>query len=158
MSSGDVEFTCMALSENLKYDFTYVWDEFDLTWSRPRQYRVAIPWLRNPPAFPTFAEFSEPIDVLEHVDETGRLLRAFLPFQDAQSRETISHYSGEALVLNARVSFQRPQLPSLYIERNGPFFSYVGTFSETEEVRGSSDPQAQSPSIVNSVPSVPIIL
>jgi hypothetical protein len=126
----------MALSENLKYDFTYEWDQSNLIWSQPRQYRAAIPWSRNPPAFPTFAEFSEPIDVPEHVDETGRLLRAFLPFQDAQSRETISHYSGKALVLDARVSCQRPQFLSLYIERNGSSFSYVGTFSKTEEVRG----------------------
>jgi hypothetical protein len=90
--------------------------------------------MRNPPAFPTFAEFSKPIEVPEHVDETGCLLRAFLLFQDAQLRETISQYSGKALVLDARVSCQRPQLQQLYIHRNESSFSLVGAFPKTGDV------------------------
>lgn len=60
-------------------------------------------WTRNPPAFPAFAEYSEPIPVADNVDDTGILLRAFLPFADAQSRETVRSYTGTAMVLDARV-------------------------------------------------------
>lgn len=60
-------------------------------------------WTRNPPAFPAFAEYSEPVSVAENIDDTGVLLRAFLPFADAQSRESIRNYSGNAMVLDARV-------------------------------------------------------
>lgn len=123
-------------NENLRFDFTYEWNETDLEWTHPLQPRAAKPWLRNPPAFPTFAEFSEPIGVPEHVDETGHLLRAFLPFQDAQSRETISEYSGKALVLDARVSCQRPEIQQLYIDRNSSSTSLVGAFSKTHDVPG----------------------
>lgn len=54
--------------------------------------------------FSFLASLSEHIDVPDHVDDTGQGFRAFLPFQDAQSRETISRYSGKAMVLDARVS------------------------------------------------------
>lgn len=101
----------IPLSRDLPFDFTYEWNEARASsrWTYPLQPRAVRPWLRNPPAFPTFAEFSEQINVPEHVDDTGLLFRGFLPFQDAQSRQTISHYSGKALVLDARVSCQRPQ-------------------------------------------------
>ena len=125
-----------SANEDLRYDFTYEWNETDLEWAYPLQPRAAKPWLRNPPAFPTFAEFSEPIGVPEHVDETGHLLRAFLPFQDAQSRETISEYSGKALVLDARVSCQRPEIQQLYVDRNSSSMSLVGAFSKTHDVPG----------------------
>lgn len=124
----------MPSSENLRFDFAYEWNETDRAWTFPLQPRAAKPWMPNLPAFPTFAEFAKPIDVPEHVDETGHLLRAFLPFQDAQSRETISQYSGKALVLDARVSCQRPQLQQLYIDRNQSSFSLAGAFSKTSDV------------------------
>jgi hypothetical protein len=121
-------------SEDLRFDFTYAWDDENYA-TYPIQNRAAKPWHRNPPAFPTFAEFSERIDVPEHVDDTGQLFRAFLPFQDAASRETISQYSGKALVLDARVSCQRPQIQQLDINYDySPY--YVGNFSKTADVPG----------------------
>lgn len=132
-------------AEDLRYDFTYEHDKRLKEWTHPSQSRASRPWLRNPSAFPTFAEFSEPVDVPEHVDDTGRIFRAFLPFQDAQSRETISHYIGKCLVLDARVSCQRPQLQNLHVEYSNDGNSYVGTFSKTED----------NPELLGSASSVP---
>ena len=126
----------MPQIEDLQFDFTYAWDEHDRIRSYPDQFREAKSWSRNPPAFPTFAEYSEKIDVPEHVDDTGEIFRAFLPFQDAQSHETISRYFGKALVLAARVTCQRPQLQQLHIDYNDSLLNYVGTFSKTADVPG----------------------
>jgi hypothetical protein len=103
----------MPVRAAFNFDFVYKPDDTRGLWSYPLQPRAASTWSMNPSAFPSFAEFSEAIDVPEHVDDTGRLLRALLPFQDAQSRETLVSYSGKALVLDARVSCQRPQLQGL---------------------------------------------
>lgn len=73
-------------------------------------------WSRNPPAFPAFAEYSRPIETPEDVDDTGVLLRAFLPFADAQSRESIRNYSGVAHVLDSRVSCQAPKLTDVSVK------------------------------------------
>lgn len=126
----------MPQSESLRFDFTYEWDDQSHIWSSPNQFRAAKPWQRNPPAFPTFAEFSERINVPEHVDDTGELYRAFLPFQDAASRETISRYSGKALILDARISCQRPQIQQLHIDYDVFAPYYVGTYSNTADVPG----------------------
>ena len=72
---------------------------------------------RNPPAYPTFGEYSQPVESSSvGIDDTGILLRAFLPFSDAQSRQSVRNYSGKAMVLDSRVSCQRPELTGLYFE------------------------------------------
>jgi hypothetical protein len=69
----------------------------------------------NRPSFPTFAEYAEPPpqNLPEHVSDTGVRLRALLPYNDAQSRETLSNYTGKAMVLDSRVSCQSPHLSNL---------------------------------------------
>jgi fluoride ion exporter CrcB/FEX len=125
-------------TEHPNIDLAYIWDESHSEWSQPFRRRAVSMWLQNPPAFPTFAEFSEVIDVPEHVDDTGTLLRAFLPFQDAQTRGTISEYSGKAVVLDASVSCQRPLLRQCHLENdnldNLAEMSMVGSFGNTEAV------------------------
>ena len=93
----------------------------------PIQLRTST-WLRPPSAFPAFAEFSRPVSSPDGVDDTGVLLRAFLPFADAQSRESIRNYSGLATVLDSRVSCQAPKLSglSLNLFTNA---TYVGRIS-----------------------------
>lgn len=68
----------------------------------PLQIRTPT-WSRNPPAYPAFAEYSEAVSSPENVDDTGVLLRAFLPFSDAESRENVRNYTGNAMVLDSRV-------------------------------------------------------
>lgn len=94
-------------------------------YSYPIQLRTST-WLRNPTAFPVFAEYSTPVPDQAGIDDTGVLLRAFLPFADAQSRESIRNYSGDALVLDSRVSCQRPALARVTTTANS---TYVGRLS-----------------------------
>ncbi|KIX05647.1 uncharacterized protein Z518_03619 [Rhinocladiella mackenziei CBS 650.93] len=73
----------------------------------------ASSWLRNPVAYPVFAEYSEPAEQISGVDDTGVLLRAFLPFPLAESRERLRNYSGNALVLDSRVSCHTPEFDNV---------------------------------------------
>ena len=83
-------------------NLTFGYSQYTGPVTYPLQLRIPT-WSRNPPAFPAFAEYSRPISSPEGVDDTGVLLRAFLPFADAQSRESIRNYSGVAHVLDSRV-------------------------------------------------------
>lgn len=73
-------------------------------------------WTTNPPSFQAFGEYHEPIASFQDgIADTGLLLRAFLPYAASESRQTLSTYSGNALVLDARVSCQVP----VFTEING---------------------------------------
>ena len=104
-------------------------------YSYPIQLRTST-WLRNPPSFPAFAEYSSPVPGLEGVDDTGVLLRSFLPFADAQSREGIRDYSGPAMVLDSRVSCQRPHLSRVSTSEGGSALTgrIAGMFEPSAEV------------------------
>jgi hypothetical protein len=105
-----------------------------VSFSEPRSEHLVT----KPASLPDFCGTSEPIDVSEHVDDTGTLLRAFLPFQDAQSRGTINEYSSKAVVLDARVSCQRPLLQQLHFGQDDPTvhgtMRMIGSFGTTEAV------------------------
>lgn len=116
-------------------DFDFAYQIVGGIWSWPEQARAVSTWLRNAVALPTFAEFSEPILAPDTVDDTGTLFRSFLPFQDAQSRESISEYSGKALVLDARVSCQRPQFRDLLLRWENEGWNLIGYFKATENVQ-----------------------
>jgi hypothetical protein len=60
-------------TEHPTIDPAYEWNETENEWSFPFKSRAVSSWLQNPPAFPTFAEFSETFHVPEHVDDTGRI-------------------------------------------------------------------------------------
>lgn len=106
------------------YDFAYALDGDaalnaafgSSAYPYPLQLRTST-WLRPAPAFPSFAEYAAPVPSQEGVDDTGVLLRAFLPFADAETRETIRNYTGTAFVLDSRVSCQRPKLSRLRLTR-----------------------------------------
>lgn len=69
-----------------------------------------IAWDTIATFYPTFAEYSEPPPDPgdSGVQDTGKTLRAFLPFKDAQHRETLNEYIGRTTVIDARVSCQAP--------------------------------------------------
>lgn len=68
-------------------------------------------WTTNPPQFPVFGEYVEEKDRAEDGSEdTGVLLRAFLPFDTTEDRQRLAYYKGNALVLDAGVSCQAPVL------------------------------------------------
>jgi hypothetical protein len=105
--------------EDVFYDFEY--NETPITGpgllmmtDYPLQMRQST-WLQSPPTFPNFAEYREKVPVAEGVDDTGVLLRAFIPFPQASKRETLRNYSGKASVLDSRVSCQAPILADLNV-------------------------------------------
>ena len=102
--SYDFEYTThgQPLPTNPESKFNFGYYQYTGGVTYPIQLRVPT-WSRNPPAFPAFAEYSETLPAIAGVDDTGILLRAFLPFADAQSRESIRNYSGIAHVLDSRV-------------------------------------------------------
>jgi hypothetical protein len=71
-------------------------------------------WMTNPPYYPAFGEFAEkPGEAPDGVVDTGVLLRSFLPFADAQSRQLLHNYTGKAIVLDARVVCLAPDITEL---------------------------------------------
>lgn len=65
-------------------------------------------WSKNPTNYPTFAELNSPAPLRDDIDDTGRLLRAFLPMVESQQRQKLQRYAGKALIMDARVACQRP--------------------------------------------------
>ena len=138
------------------YDFAYLINRplvpipggwyVNYTSGYPKQGRTTT-WLRNPPFLPSFAEFAEPVPHPQPgVDDTGVLLRAFLPFADAQSRENIRNYSGKALVLDSRVSCQSPKLASLSWDIVGYAYGpLLGTLAPTKRADRLWSPQEPVP-------------
>ncbi|KAK3664935.1 carboxypeptidase Y-deficient [Elasticomyces elasticus] len=115
-------------------DFAYTripFDGFHSVWYSMVP-RIAT-WYRNPPAFPAFAEYSEPATSMDGVDDTGVLLRAFLPYPDAESRQSLRNYSGKALVLDSRVMCQPPVLTDL----SASFLYADGGFASSANLVGS---------------------
>lgn len=109
-------------------------------------------WLRQPPFFPTFAEYSEPgNNTNTNVVDSGRLLRAFLPLQEQQSRYNVQDYKGIATVLDSHVICVRPELANTEIHTDGReasgFFSQprfalvssVAASSHAQSIQGSVD-------------------
>ncbi|KAM0721240.1 hypothetical protein Q7P37_003528 [Cladosporium fusiforme] len=131
-------------SQSLAFDLKYLHTPDNgppLDWETSYTPRATKAWLRNPHSFPTFAEYQEDVEKPDNVDDTGRLFRALLPFRDAQSRETLSYYSGKALVLDARVSCQRPLLKNLTLD----YWGLSGSYMSTESVPRLQAPEHEIP-------------
>jgi hypothetical protein len=101
-------------------------------------------WLNSPYFYPAFAEYAELESVTPpEVSDTGVLLRAFLPYSSAQRRETISEYTGKAMVLDSRVACQSPNITniSLGLISSDNFVVVTGVLSMT----GTSTPSRLEP-------------
>jgi hypothetical protein len=86
-------------------------------------------WTTNPPNYVTFGEYYEPpSDASNKAMDTGMLLLAFLSYAAADSRQSLGKYSGNALVLDARVSCQVPSIED-FQGLNGQI---TGTVSSTK--------------------------
>ncbi|KAE9366524.1 hypothetical protein N431DRAFT_278583, partial [Stipitochalara longipes BDJ] len=94
----------------INYDFTYqsVLAGYNYSLVSP------LPlWQADEPSqWPMFAEYSELPAVQDGVSDTGVSLRAFLPL-GVQERQLVRNYSGKALVLDSRVTCQRPVLDAV---------------------------------------------
>ncbi|KAI0017931.1 hypothetical protein F4780DRAFT_772074 [Xylariomycetidae sp. FL0641] len=85
------------------YDGQLIFDEPDLR----------SPWSLRPEIFPIFGEYRKPIPPQDTIDDTGYVLRAFLPFTTEKARTSISRFHGPSFVLDSRVSCQKPILADL---------------------------------------------
>ena len=142
-------------SIELSYDVTGHYNPA-MNWTT-QTYQVQAPliprrptWQRSPTAFQTFAEYSEGVDVQNGTSDTGKLLRAFLPFADAQSRESICNYTGKAMVLDSRVTCQRPVMDRLRVQfdwcsSGGPSYNPGG---RTYQISGLVSPSVFTPKMV----------
>jgi hypothetical protein len=72
------------------------------------------PWQNNPSQFEVFAEYSEDGTRTEGVDDTGPILRAFLPIAQQQTRESLHRFQGLSYVYDARVVCVRPQIEKMW--------------------------------------------
>lgn len=88
-------------------------------------------WSMGPPFYPAFAELrGELVQADPLVADTGMLLRAFTPYADASARETIKNYSGEAFVIDSRVSCQAPRIESIVFTR-ATYSNFSGKISNS---------------------------
>ncbi|KAF3312231.1 Mitochondrial outer membrane protein iml2 [Orbilia oligospora] len=118
-----VQFTSTALLSDLRTDvlpgypvhsnLSIDW-WFDGNFFRWTPTTAEIMWGGNKPDFwPAFAELSGPPLVQEGVSDTGKNVRAFLPFATVESRQNVRSYDGKAVLVDTRVTCQRPVLDDL---------------------------------------------
>ncbi|KAK6356407.1 Mitochondrial outer membrane protein iml2 [Orbilia javanica] len=118
-----VQFTSTALLSDLQMDVVpgypvqanlsvdWRWNGNVFGWT-PTSSEVM--WGGNKPNFwPAFAEVSGPPIEQEGVADTGMNVRAFLPYLTAETRQNIRDYDGKALLVDTRVTCQRPVLNDL---------------------------------------------
>jgi hypothetical protein len=74
-------------------------------------------WTTDPLNYATFGEYHEqPSETAEGIADTGILLRAFLPYAAAGSRQRLATYTGNALTIDARVACQAPSITDLDVQ------------------------------------------
>ncbi|KAF7561834.1 hypothetical protein G7046_g2316 [Stylonectria norvegica] len=67
-------------------------------------------WMDRPSSSEIFAEYSESIEPVVGVDDTGPTIRALLPWALQSDREQLRTFKGMAQVIDARVTCIRPQM------------------------------------------------
>ncbi|KAF5557531.1 hypothetical protein FMEXI_695 [Fusarium mexicanum] len=106
------ELTILSLKKNMAYGFNFgVVNGSTSPDLRPLPIRRddLEYWNRAPSQFETFAEYSEPGESSEELDDTGPVFRAFLPISTKAQRESIQSFNGIARVIDARVICARPR-------------------------------------------------
>ena len=89
-------------------------------------------WTANPGSYPIFAEYHEPPE--SNAADTGLLLRALLPYATTEARQTLSSYSGNAMVLDARVACQAPKLTRINYNETDGQLTGVAAYARNESV------------------------
>ncbi|KAF3916778.1 hypothetical protein ABW20_dc0108107 [Dactylellina cionopaga] len=114
------------LVRNIPLD--YLWNEagqkFDYNLTASNSY-----WRSGKPlVLPAFAEYSMDAPKVQGVADTGRTIRAFLPFIDSNDRTRLKDYTGRAVVWDARVVCQKPIISNnkTHIDEDGYTFALSG--------------------------------
>lgn len=66
-------------------------------------------WSRAPMQSPIFAEYLEPGQLKDNIDDTGQSLRAFPPFYSQSQRESIHSFNAMARIIDTRFICIRPK-------------------------------------------------
>ena len=100
------------LSPKLEYPIDMLPDQDGLAENR---------WSGGPQSFEAFAEYAEPEKriVAEGIDDTGPIIRAFLPIDVESERDMIQNYTGVTRVFDARTICARPKIRTLTTRRLG---------------------------------------
>lgn len=75
----------------------------------------------KPPFYPTFAELSDEPYVSDGVSDTGMTLRALLPIETAEDRQSLRNYTGMATIFDSRVTCVRPSINLSSFQIYGPY-------------------------------------
>ncbi|KAF5638634.1 hypothetical protein F25303_7606 [Fusarium sp. NRRL 25303] len=98
--------TILSLKKNISYGFTFVAiNEATYRGMTPLPLRTdgLEYWSRAPSQSEIFAEYSEPGVSSDELDDTGAVLRAFLPFSTKAQRESIQSFNGIARIIDTHV-------------------------------------------------------
>jgi hypothetical protein len=114
------------------------------TTSRPEDFMLSLStqwrpnyWAQGPTAFPAFAEYTSPTAAVPNtanssLDDTGIMIRSFLPFSTPAARETLRDFNGELLTFDSRVVCVRPDFTNFRIENS----TLVGSVKPSVQVPG----------------------
>ena len=94
-----------------------------------------------PTEFQPFAELAQPelASTREEVDDTGPVIRAFLPIGDRSTRDNIESYSGMMRVVDARTICVRPNITEFSIGRPGAPFNFNGNRTLVSDQRDTTN-------------------
>lgn len=111
------EFTILSLEKNISYGFTFgAINEATSRGMTPLPLRTdgLEYWSRAPSQSEIFAEYSEPGVSSDELDDTGTVLRAFLPFSTKAQRESIQSFNGIARIIDTHFVCVRPKFTAKY--------------------------------------------
>jgi hypothetical protein len=101
----------ITLAENNTFSYGFSTDypvELTLESSTAPDY-----WIQPPRNFPTFGEYFLEPDIDDKIDDTGLVLRSFLPIPAQSTRESLHRYDGSAFTYDARIACTRPVFKNL---------------------------------------------
>ncbi|KAG4263622.1 hypothetical protein FPRO03_09929 [Fusarium proliferatum] len=103
------EVTILSLTKNISYGFTFgAMNEAKSRGMTPLPLRTdgLEYWSRAPSLSEIFAEYSEPGVSSDELDDTGTVLRAFLPFSTKAQRESIQSFNDISRIIDTHVDLQ----------------------------------------------------
>ncbi|KAH6963363.1 hypothetical protein DER45DRAFT_640902 [Fusarium avenaceum] len=109
-------FQLNSFPQHMGYGYT--------TWTHPSGQLVRVgplfwkddEWSRAPVQAPIFAEYLEPGQLEDNIDDTGLTLRAFLPIDSQSKRERIHSFTGMARIIDSRVICVQPRFSVQFYE------------------------------------------
>ncbi|KAK6511428.1 Mitochondrial outer membrane protein iml2 [Arthrobotrys musiformis] len=127
-------------------------DQYNTTLYENRDFRYSpvqgnLYWRTGTTNFPAFAEYSLDPPVVEGLVDTGTTIRAFLPFLKAEDRSKVREYIGKAVLFDARVVCQKPEVSNFQVyKEKGTIVAIRGNVRKTisSDMIQSAQPEESS--------------